>query len=187
MMFRPKIYDYFDRPVFLAPAFLESERKDLCDVENADDTTIGSILKRFNAGGGLPPTSLREAVYDDVSDVPSLSSMLMSMGKFRDDFANLPATIRREFDDDPEVFAEVLDNARHDKELFKDLQDLGIFPADKQDAQRSSTGGQSEQTQTESDGRPVGEPAPEYKGPSREGLAEQAIKNRAAQQRQGST
>lgn len=136
-----------------------SSTKSLCTTLPDEVDSVEDQLRQMALGADVPGLQLQEAVYADVSEIPSLETMLNARNQFMRDFHSLPARMRREFDDDPEIFAEVLDRARTDKHLRSDLVDIGVLAdtyAPRSSSDRSSTGA-SEQTQTESK-RPVGEP-----------------------------
>lgn len=156
-----------------------SSCRSLCTTLPDEVDSVEDQLRQMALGADIPGLQLQEAVYADVSEVPSLEYMLNARNQFMRDFESLPARIRREFDDDPEIFAEILDRSKSDQNLRSDLVNLGVL-ADSSPSgssgQRSSTGA-SKQTQTASE-RPVGEPAPEQSAADQ---AAQRIKRAADQ------
>lgn len=77
----------------------KSSFKDECDINN--------IVNRFKRTGQLPP-GRGEPQFSDVSDVPSFMDALHRVAVAEEAFASLPATVRRECDNDPAVFLERL-------------------------------------------------------------------------------
>lgn len=75
--------------------------------EFADECDINSIMARYETNGLLPshvnPVS---GQYLDLSDVPDLRSAIDLMRNAEAAFMRLPASARREFDNDPVKFVE---------------------------------------------------------------------------------
>jgi len=96
------------------PSATKQSMKEECD--------INGIMKRFEKTGVLVHVEKRQAYFDDVSTVPDFAQAVAVVEKAREMFMSLPATIRREFDNDPASYvAFCADPANLDK-----MRELGI-------------------------------------------------------------
>lgn len=69
--------------------------------EYADDCDINILLARYEKAGIFDLYDAREKQYFDASNVPDLQESLTVMRQAETAFMSLPATVRREFDNDP--------------------------------------------------------------------------------------
>ena len=73
--------------------------KEECDINN--------IVKRYQQTGILPVVA-QQGMYTDVSEVEDYASALRQMEDAKAEFLNIPAYIRKKFNDDPVEFLEAL-------------------------------------------------------------------------------
>lgn len=93
--------------------------------EFAEDCDINTIMARFERTGVMPMDGSREPVYYDFTTMPTnLMESLDIMRLGEEAFMGLPATVRREFDNDPRMF---LDFAS-DPENLSQMQSWGLAP-----------------------------------------------------------
>lgn len=78
--------------------------------EFADECDINILLARYEKSGVLTHYSQVEPVYMDLSEVPDLQASLAAMREAERAFMTLPATVRREFDNDAVKFVEFAQN-----------------------------------------------------------------------------
>lgn len=87
-----------------------------------DETTIDSILKRYNAGD-VSVLSERQGAFLDASDAPaSLEEAFMRVEDAKGAFMDLPSDVRQQFGNDPLSFARFVDASTVD-------QVKALFPA----------------------------------------------------------
>lgn len=87
------------------PTMTRQEYRDECDVN--------VLMRKYEATGVVPPVNGATPQYLDVSDVPDLARALDIVDRATSAFMALPASVRREFDNDPVkfvAFAESPDN-----------------------------------------------------------------------------
>lgn len=129
----------------------------ICDVKPEEVMSIEDQVKIMVSMPDPQPDNDLE--YGDFSQPRSFVDLMNDANAFVDEFEKLSKKQQAYFDNDPEIFASVLDNAATDNKLRQDLLDLGIVQDKNASPQRSSTG---EATQTQTAGaQPVGEPAPD--------------------------
>lgn len=75
----------------------------LTEEAHAGDTNINVIMKRYGASGQLP-TVVGTPLYGDFSEVSDFDSALRMIQEAKAAFAEIPADIRKEFDNDPGRF-----------------------------------------------------------------------------------
>ena len=83
-----------------------SDLPSLTRQEFAADCDINNLMAQFEKTGILPVNSYGEPRYMDVSDVPDLHRAHAVLHEATASFMALPATVRREFDNDPIKFVE---------------------------------------------------------------------------------
>lgn len=73
--------------------------------EFADDCDINSIMSRYEATGIMNTPFAKEGLhYADYSNVPDLMTAMSVLSDAQDAFMTLPASVRRQFDNDPVEF-----------------------------------------------------------------------------------
>lgn len=105
-------YVELDRNPETNPAiFLDcSTHPSLTRQEFADECDVNKLMAQYEKSGILPTMSGREPRYLDVSDVPDLQSALNLLNEATEAFMSLPATVRRDFDNDPQKFISFAEN-----------------------------------------------------------------------------
>lgn len=75
--------------------------------EFAEDCDLNLLMARYEKTGVISHVSQREPIYADLTDVPSSLAEAMDIIKIAEQsFMTLPATVRREFDNDAVRFVE---------------------------------------------------------------------------------
>lgn len=105
---------------FSAPSKTRQEFADECDINN--------IMRRFGKTGVITHYSPRQPQYMDLGDgVPDMMEAMNTFIIAEQAFARLPATVRKEFDNDPSRFV----NFALDKENLPKMRDWGLAPPEK--------------------------------------------------------
>lgn len=93
--------------------------------EFADECDINTIMARYETTGILPSHQRAgDPQYLDLSDVPDLRTSIDLMRDAESAFMRLPATIRREFDNDPVRFVEFAQNPQN----LEKMREWGLAP-----------------------------------------------------------
>lgn len=75
--------------------------------EFAEECDINTIMAKYDSYLSDPMRSIREPMYLDLTAMPStLMESMEILNRARDAFYALPAVVRREFDNDPVLFAD---------------------------------------------------------------------------------
>lgn len=74
--------------------------------EFADECDINVLMATYEKTGVLNHYNTKQPQYLDVTEVPDLSQALRYMDDAQAAFMSLPATVRREFDNDPIKFVD---------------------------------------------------------------------------------
>lgn len=99
-------------PVPKASVVVQSEK---------DNTDINVIVRRFGVTGQVP-VSLRTPEYGDFSGVFDFQTAMNVVREAQENFAELPAALRRRFHDNPQEFLEFVNN----KDNLDEARKLGI-------------------------------------------------------------
>lgn len=112
-----------------------------------EESDINTIVKRFGLTGQIPQ-SLRLPTYGDFTGITDYRTALEAVRYGEEAFMSLPASIRVEFNNDPEAFIEFCSNsANRDKlkemGLLKDepAQKEGLAPTEQPAGEPPATGG----------------------------------------------
>lgn len=89
-----------------------------------DECDINNILARHQAGGTITHLAKAEPIWSDVSELPDYRTALDQVRTVREYFADLPSSVRAEFDNDP---AQFMDRA-HEPETVEFLRSKGLVP-----------------------------------------------------------
>lgn len=89
----------------------------------ADECNINTIVKRFGLTGTVP-VGVRLPEYGDFTGVVDYQSALNAIMAADKSFNSLPAHVRKEFDNDPQVFLDFSSNPDN----IEKLRDLGLAP-----------------------------------------------------------
>jgi phage internal scaffolding protein len=111
---------------FVTPYTPEEKREDLATINkeesmtvqsDAEDADINIIMKKYNTTGVLTGLNL-EALTGDFSDVGDFREAQDKIKTAREEFAKVPAQLRRRFDNDPQQFIDfVLDDANREETI----------------------------------------------------------------------
>lgn len=91
----------------------KQSEKDNCDINN--------IISRYNATG-LMPVSPLPPTYGDFTGIDDYQTALHVLMDAQDAFFNLPADIRKKFDNDPEQFVEFVTDPKN----LESVVDMGL-------------------------------------------------------------
>ena len=115
MYFRT-FYDKVDVGVTCeTPSRTQQSFKDECDINN--------IVKRYRETGVITHLASSEAFYDDVSNVPDYQTALGVVMDAEEKFMQLPATVRKRFDNDPAQMLEFI----QDDNNYEEAVSLGLL------------------------------------------------------------
>lgn len=92
--------------------------------EFAEECDINTLMARYEAGGAISHVNKATPVYLDTTLYPGLQA---SMDAFREaslSFAALPAKVRREFDNDPQLFVDFAINPDN----IERMREWGLAP-----------------------------------------------------------
>lgn len=115
----------YDRDVASVESGLVCEVETLAKQEFRDETDINTILRRFNVSGELP-SGVRMPSFGDFTDVHDFQSAANAIAVAREAFDEMPADVRRRFNNDPQEFVAFCDDDANLAEARK----LGLIPAE---------------------------------------------------------
>ena len=115
-----KIYSIYDVPEDVGIEFTEET---MTQQQFKDESDTNFIVGQFVKTGVLPNVNMNPS-YMDLSNVPSYRDALEFIAHAEDSFMALPALVRQEFDNDPGLFLDFVDNPDN----YSRCQELGIFP-----------------------------------------------------------
>ncbi|QCQ84850.1 internal scaffolding protein [Blackfly microvirus SF02] len=90
-----------------------SDHPSLTRQEFADECDINKLMAQYEKTGILPANNPMPPRYLDVSDVPDLPQALNLLNEATTAFMSLPATVRRDFDNDPVKFIQFAENSEN--------------------------------------------------------------------------
>lgn len=94
--------------------------------EFAEECDINTLMARYEATGvAITHVNRSTPIYMDVTQVPDLRGALDAMREATVSFNALPATVRREFDNDPQKFVDFAQNP----ENIERMRGWGLAPA----------------------------------------------------------
>lgn len=106
-----------DPPIDWGPSLTRQEFADECD--------INILMARYERTGAMPPLNQGVAQYIDLTTIPSdYQTALTMLADAETAFMSLPATVRREFNNDPREFVEFAS----DPENLPQMQTWGLAP-----------------------------------------------------------
>ncbi|WNK13022.1 MAG: internal scaffolding protein [Microvirus sp.] len=104
----------------------QNDDPDLAQQSDADECDINIIMKKYGAGGMLPQrTDLPKS--GDFTAVTDFRSALDLVDQAREAFADVPAAVRKQFNNDPAQFMAFMENPENKDEIKK----LGLAKAEK--------------------------------------------------------
>jgi phage internal scaffolding protein len=101
-----------------------SDLPSLTRQEFADECDINKLMAQFEKTGIFPQTNNAQPRYLDVSDVPDLQEAHRILNEATASFMSLPATVRRDFDNDPIKFISFAENSDN----LPKLREWGLAP-----------------------------------------------------------
>lgn len=84
--------------------------RDMADQSFKEETDVNEIVRKYLKTGQVTHLSSKIGRYMDVSEIPDLQTALTTVQNANAAFAELPATMRKEFDNDPVQLLEFLKN-----------------------------------------------------------------------------
>jgi len=100
---------------FDGPSMTQQQFKTECD--------INTIVRRFHLDGRMP-TSVRVPTYGDFTGISDYQSALEALRQADADFMALPASLRSEFDNDPQQLLQFVSDESNRPQAIK----LGLIP-----------------------------------------------------------
>lgn len=95
--------------------------------EFADECNINVLMAQYERTGVISHVNQRQPMFVDVSDVPDLARAIAIVEEGEKSFMTLPASVRREFDNDPVKFLEFC----QDPASLSKLREWGLAPPEK--------------------------------------------------------
>lgn len=92
--------------------------------EFAEECDINTIMKRYEAGGAISHVNAVQPVYLDTTLYPGLQASMDAFREAAKSFNALPATVRREFDNDAQKFVDFAS----DKNNLEKMREWGLAP-----------------------------------------------------------
>lgn len=89
----------------------------------AKDTNINSIMSRYEKTGLITHTQKNSASYGDFSETNSYQESLNQIMLAQNMFDSLPATIRKQFENEPILFLEFCENPDNKQKMI----DMGLL------------------------------------------------------------
>lgn len=93
------------------------------------ETDVNNIIKRFDRDGVLSHIREGAPLYLDVSDMPDYRTALDTVNAIDDNFMELPAALRLQFDNDPAQWLDFVNSAT--REEIRDAVDAALSPVDR--------------------------------------------------------
>lgn len=102
-----------------------SDLPSLTRQEFAEECDINVLMSKYEASGILP-SHMNKGIpqYIDVSEVPDLAQAFHAIETATNAFMALPASVRREFDNDPVKFVDFAQDSRN----IDRMRELGLAP-----------------------------------------------------------
>lgn len=100
----------------VGPSRCRPEFKAECDVNN--------VMRRFSQSGAADHLMVHQGRFGDFLDAPSFHEACNSVILAREMFLDLPAKVRKRFDNDPAAFLEFSQNSDNESEL----REMGLLP-----------------------------------------------------------
>lgn len=107
--------------------------------EFRDETDINTLLRRFSVTGELP-TGVRMPTYGDFDIVMDFQSAANAIAQANEAFEQMPAEVRRRFDNDPERFVAFCS----DRDNLAEARKLGLVPPEELPPKPAPAGGPPE-------------------------------------------
>lgn len=118
----PELYDFYANNGSDTGAY--NDEPSLTRQEFSDECDINVIMAQYEKTGVISHVSQREPMYLDLTSMPDLRGAMEIMEAAETAFMSLPAKVRREFDNDPQMFVDFAsDPANLDK-----MREFGLAP-----------------------------------------------------------
>ena len=75
--------------------------------EFAEECDINTLMARYESGGAISHVNRAQPMYLDTTLYPGLQASMDAFREAAASFNALPASVRREFDDDPQLFVDL--------------------------------------------------------------------------------
>jgi len=124
MSTRPKISSMYDETNY-GPESNKKPGKTMAQQQFQAECDINNIMKKFAATGSLTHVQSMEAQYGDFSNVGNYQQAHEAVMAAKDSFMNLPAQIRKEFDNDPVKLMTFLQDDKNRKRA----EEIGLIAA----------------------------------------------------------
>lgn len=116
-MFFRNGYNY-DRNKISYETGLKCEDKSKTQQNQKADSDINTIVKRFGLTGQLP-TNVRMPQYGDFTEITDYQTALNAVISAKNEFAKMPAEIRKRFNNNPQEFVEFFSDENNRDEAVK--------------------------------------------------------------------
>lgn len=117
------------RPNGTKRVYTVNDGPDMTDQSFKDDADVNFIVKKYLKTGQITHLSQRIGRYMDVSELPDLQTALTTVHNAQAAFMELPAELRKEFDNDPVKLVSFLqDPANKEKAIELGLVEKPITP-----------------------------------------------------------
>lgn len=87
-----------------------------------DETDVNLILAKYTKTGALPDTIKRDPTFGDFSNVPCYQEALNCVTRAHEQFSQLPAHVRKRFENDPKEFLAFASDHKN----LQEMVDLGL-------------------------------------------------------------
>jgi len=124
---------YDERPTLKSDISFAGD-KGVTKQSDLKDADINAIFKRFERTGQLPTMIAKEGRYGDFSAVPDYQEAVTIVRTAEEQFANLDATLRNRFENDPAKFLEFATNP----ENMDQLENMGLLKPEVVEARKQA-------------------------------------------------
>lgn len=129
-------YNYDAKEVSMRTG-LKCEDVSLAVQSQKDEADINTIVRRFGLTGQLP-ANIRTPQYGDYTGISDYRSALHAVMDAEKSFMEIPADIRKKFDNDPQKYLEFVTDEKNLEEMVK--MGLAVKKATAEKGEVSSTG-----------------------------------------------
>jgi phage internal scaffolding protein len=123
----------------------ETSGPSLTQQDFADECDIHNIIKAYAKNGTIDHLNTGEALYSDFSSVTDLKDMMLKVKDANDAFMQVPSHIRKNFQNDPTVFYDFVNNPDN----LNELKELGLIKTVEQNQDTDSISPQDMETPLE--------------------------------------
>lgn len=101
-----EVYEYWVRKDFMVETAITFPDDGMTRQEFADECNINILLANYEQNGILPPLRPGEQQYFDTTGIPDLAQAYDAIHAAEEAFMRLPASVRKELDNDPRRFVD---------------------------------------------------------------------------------